>query len=517
MPKRTKEEQPGAGLAVAETQQSYWNWDRCRWGTHRVNCYPGSCPFRVYAQNGKVIREEISCTYPEFTDAEFRVPDYNPRGCQKGYQHSKAMYGPDRLLHPIKRVGERGSGQWERISWEQAFDEIGAKLAQVIQKYGPQVIMTDHGTNGPGVLRGGGEGSSTSFAARLGGCSLDLNFLIGDFNPGQYLTFGQFQHDPGIETWFLADTLILLSNPVYGNIPDIHYILEARYRGAKVVAIAPDKNATAQFADMWLPVNWSADPAFWLGVCKILLDNGWIDTEFIKEQTDAPVLVRDDDHRFLRDSDLREGGDAEQFFVIDSATGKPEPLPKGTLAMARDYALEGKWEVRLKDGKEIGVTTVFQLLKQRVADYTPEKVHELSGIHPEQVEKLAELCKPPRKVFVFVNWNAGKLYHGDLLERSYCYMLALTGNVGKPGCGSRGWSAGAEFMGTAATVGSMPKEVLESTAPMVWAVNMSQKIQDDYRTQFKMDPTIPPMEAALGVVREGLRMSGVLAPPVWLW
>src|SRR5271157_811273 len=288
MAKRGAEKDPAAKQALLEKDQSYWQWDRCRWGTHRVNCYPGSCPFKVYAKDGKVIREEISCTYPEFTDGEFRVPDYNPRGCQKGYQHSKAMYGPDRLLYPMKRKGERGSGQWERISWEQAYDEIGAKMAEVIQKHGSQAIVDDHGTNGAGVLRGGGEGAATGFAARLGGVSLDLNFVIGDFNPGQYLTFGQFQHDPGIETWFLADTLILLSNPVYGNIPDIHYILEARYRGAKVVAIAPDKNATAQFADVWLPVNWSADPALWLGVCRILIEKGWVDTEFMKEQTDLP-------------------------------------------------------------------------------------------------------------------------------------------------------------------------------------------------------------------------------------
>jgi steroid C-25 hydroxylase alpha subunit len=517
MAKRRADENGQARQDLAAASQKYWEWDRCRWGTHRVNCYPGSCPFRVYAENGKVVREEISCTYPEFSDPDFRVPDYNPRGCQKGYQHSRAMYGPDRLLYPMKRKGERGSGQWERISWEQAYDEIGAKLAEVIKKYGPQALIDDHGTNGAGVLRGGGEGAATGFAARLGGTSLDLNFVIGDFNPGQYLTFGQFQHDPGIETWFLADTLILLSNPVYGNIPDIHYILEARYRGAKVVAIAPDKNATAQFADMWLPVNWSADPAFWLGVCKILIDNGWIDTEFVKEQTDAPVLVRGDNGQFLRESDLRDRGDTEQFYVIDSATGQIEQLPKGTLQVACDYALDAGCKVKLRDGKEIGVTTVFSLLKKRVADYTPDKVQQLSGIHPDHLRQVAEWCRPPRKVFVFVNWNAGKLYHGDLLERSYCYMLALTGNVGKVGTGTRGWSAGAEYISGAASVGSMPNEVLESEDPMVHAVNMSQKIQEDYRTQFKMDPTIPPMEAALGVLREGLRMSGVLAPPVFLW
>ncbi len=63
----------------------YWSWDSCKWGTHRVNCYPGSCPFKVYVRDNKVVREEISCTYPEFFDPDDRVPDYNPRGCQKGY------------------------------------------------------------------------------------------------------------------------------------------------------------------------------------------------------------------------------------------------------------------------------------------------------------------------------------------------------------------------------------------------------------------------------------------------
>ncbi|HSR57551.1 MAG TPA: molybdopterin-dependent oxidoreductase, partial [Candidatus Binataceae bacterium] len=405
MAKRKVDEHAPERESLSQSRERYFQWDRCAWGTHRVNCYPGSCPFRVYAADGTVVREEISCTYPEFVDAEFRVPDYNPRGCQKGYQHSRAMYGPDRLLYPMKRIGERGSGKWQQIPWDQAYEEIAAKLADIIVKHGPQSIMDDHGTNGAGVLRGGGEGASTGFVSRLGGVSFDLNFLIGDFNVGQYLTFGQFQHAPGIETWYLADTLILLSNPVYGNVPDIHYILEARYRGAKVVAIAPDKNATAQFADMWLPINWSADPALWLGVCKILIDNGWIDTEFVKEQTDAAVLVRDDTRQFLRDADLHAGGDPEQFFAIDSAAQSLTALPKGTLQMSADYDLDAESTVTLHDGKKVRVRTVFALLKERVADYTPEKVHELSGVHPDQLIQLAEWVKPPRKVFVFVNWN----------------------------------------------------------------------------------------------------------------
>ncbi len=110
---------------------------------------------------------------------------------------------------------------------------------------------TRYCANGIGVFRGAAEGSTTGMTSLLGGVSLDLDFVSGDFKVGQWLTFGEMHHEPGIENWFLADTIILMSNPVYANIPDIHYILESRYRGAKIIAVAPDKNPSSQFADIW--------------------------------------------------------------------------------------------------------------------------------------------------------------------------------------------------------------------------------------------------------------------------
>jgi steroid C-25 hydroxylase alpha subunit len=504
-------------IELSRSNQEYWKWDECKWGTHRVNCLPGGCPFRVYSRDGRVIREEISCTYPNFSDSRFTVPDFNPRGCQKGQQHSRAMYGPDRVLHPMKRSGERGAGKWEPMSWEQAFAEIGDKLAGVIQKYGPQSLIDEHCSNGASVIRGGAEGTVGAITSLLGGVSYDTDALGCDFNRGQYLTFGQYHHTAGIEALFLPDTLFVLSNPVYANIPDMHYMLEARYRGAKVVVIAPDKNPTAQFGDMWLPVNSSADPALWLGVCRILIDRGWIDIEFIKEQTDLPVAVRADNGRFLRESDLRSGGDPEQFYAIDSGSGELAPLPKGTLQASCDYALEGRLSVTLADGASVELTTVFALLKRRLEDYTPDKVHEISGIHPVVLEQVAELCKPPRKVYVFINWLAGKTYHGDLIERSYCYMLALTGNVGKPGTGTQGWSGGAEFGCGMPMVSGLPKEILESADPILFAMNITGKLIEDYKMRFKMDPSMPLVEAAFGALREQLRANGTYATPIFLW
>jgi DMSO reductase family type II enzyme molybdopterin subunit len=505
------------GGPTERKEKGYWQWDKTTWGTHRVNCYPGSCPYKVYSKDGKVVREEISCSYPAFEDPDHRVPDYNPRGCQKGTQHSKAMYGPDRIRWPMKRVGERGSGQWERLSWEQAMDEIGEKLSDIIQKYGAETLIDDHATNGIGVMRGAAEASAPAFAGILGGTSFDLNFLIGDFNVGQYLTFGVFQAVSGIENWFLADTIIWLSNPVYANIPDIHYFLEARYRGAKIISVCPDKNPSAQFADRWVPIDWSADPAMWLGVCKILIENGWIDEEFMREQTDLPIAIRKDTKRYLRESDLNASGSDEQFYAIEAGSGRVDQIPTGTLEPAFDYDLNGTATVTLHDGTQVEVTTVYNLLLERLEDYTPENVHKWSNVHPDLLQEIAESCTPDKKVFVFTNWNTGKLYHGDLVERSYCYMLALTGNIGRPGSGTRGWNAGFEFLAAMPIVGGMPREILEDPDPMGKTLQLLLMMIEDYRERMKMDPSMPLTEAAFGAFRELMRMAGVLAPPHFFW
>lgn len=92
-------------------------WDKVVRGTHGTNC-AGNCAFNVYVKSGIVWREEQQGMY----EASGDTPDYGPRGCQKGLRHAKYMYGKQRILYPMKRAegAERGSGKWERISWDQA-------------------------------------------------------------------------------------------------------------------------------------------------------------------------------------------------------------------------------------------------------------------------------------------------------------------------------------------------------------------------------------------------------------
>ena len=105
--------------ALRDTEGGYRDrleFDRVAWGSHCVDCYPGGCSYRVYVKDDKVVREEVAGPLPGHFDIERTTPDHLPMGCNKGAAWSAQSDAPDRLLYPLRRVGERGSGEWERIS-----------------------------------------------------------------------------------------------------------------------------------------------------------------------------------------------------------------------------------------------------------------------------------------------------------------------------------------------------------------------------------------------------------------
>jgi len=121
-----------------------WTWDSVAKGSHGwANCR-SACAWDLYVKDGIVVREEQNATYEA---SEAGVPDFNPRCCQKGACYTEVMYGPSRLTVPMKRVGERGSGRWQRISWEQAIEEIAEKMVDIVEKHGTDTIYQDLGPN----------------------------------------------------------------------------------------------------------------------------------------------------------------------------------------------------------------------------------------------------------------------------------------------------------------------------------------------------------------------------------
>ncbi len=438
-----KKEETPPETAYRSWQDLYrakWTWDRVVKGTcNRADCI-AACSLDLYVRDGIVWREEQNSIYSQ-TNAS--VPDFNPRGCQKGMCYSDLMYDASRIKYPLRRVGERGSGRWERISWDEALEQIADKIIDVCLEDGPECILYDYGTTN--VDFGPGTPAEIAFAYLLGGTALDEWAGVGDLPMGAIQTWGLFNADGTSDDWFNAETILVwLGNPVYTRVPDVHFMWEARYRGAQVVTIAPDYNATVVHSDLWVNPRVGTDAALGLALCQVILEEGLLKEAYVQEQTDLPFLVREDTRRFLRQSDLQREGKEDIFYVWDRRTnslqeapgtaGQPEPsIALGDL----DPALEGRFEVHLRDGTPVNVRPVFELLKERLAPYTPERVARITGVSPQVIRRLARQVGASRAVLVFCSWGACKHYHMDLAQRAIILLLALTGNTGKRGAGMR--------------------------------------------------------------------------------
>jgi DMSO reductase family type II enzyme molybdopterin subunit len=441
-------EQPFPYGDWTDVYRQKWTWDNVTWGTHLIDCYPGSCLFRVYTKDGVVWREEQAGKYPEI---ERGVPDMNPRGCQKGSCFSDVMYGPERLRYPLRRVGERGSGKWERLSWDEALGEVADGILDAMEEVGPEAVVYESGPGNGGIVNGALPGWRLS--RLIGATVLDVNGMIGDFNVGLYETFGKFHFTSSIDDWFHSDLILVWHmNPVYTRIPSVHFVHEARYHGTKVVNIAPDYNASSLHADLWVPVEPGSDAALALAMCKIIIDEGHMNRDFVVEQTDLPLLVRLDTKRFLRQTDLLpegKGARDDQFYVWEQMSGALAEASRETLRLGSSKpALEGRFRITLGDDSQVDVVPAFALLRERLQGYTPERAAEITGVQPSVIRRLAQMVAEAKRVHILQGWNINKYYHGDLMERAQALLLALTGNFGRQGTGMRGWNTGQLQVGT---------------------------------------------------------------------
>jgi DMSO reductase family type II enzyme molybdopterin subunit len=468
-----------------------------------VDCYPGGCPWRVYSRDGEIVREEQSGSFPTI---EPGIPDMNPMGCQKGAAWSQQHYNEERVLHPLKRVGERGEGKWERISWDQALDEIADGILDAVEDQGPASLY-HIGTPGEGGLQ---QIMWNFFSAQMGFQVTDLQAEINDFSPGIYTTFGKFDPAPGMDDFFKSELILIWhANPVYTNITWYHFVQEARYNGSDVVTIAPDVSPSAIHADVHVPIAIGTDAAFANAMSQVILSEGLADLDFVQEQTDLPLLVRMDDRRFLRGSDL-DGGDEDQFYWLDASSGDVARAPKGTLARGEAQpALEGSARVKLVNGLEVEVRPVMALLREMLdRDYTPERVEALCGIHPETTRMLARKVAAKRTRFL-MGWNSGKYYHGDLMERAMSLLLGLTGNWGKHGTGLRSWAVGLND-------GMFTVMMKQDVGPESAAG--TRTLRDSFvKSLMEQDPTLTDEMAIYTVERTMNKMLALFTPPAFFW
>ncbi len=200
----------------------------------------GGCGAEVYVKDGKVVRVEGDCKHP------FNLG----RLCPKGLAIPQYMYHPDRITHPLKRVGKRGEGKWERITWDEALDTIEARLKDIRDKHGAESVIFCQGTGrdigGPITFLMYAYGSPNWVQVGLAGHACYTPRLGGMFaTQGAYcvLDASQFLEkrydDPEYEV--PKYIIIWAQNPIAGCHDGFygHWIIDCMKRGSRLIVIDP--------------------------------------------------------------------------------------------------------------------------------------------------------------------------------------------------------------------------------------------------------------------------------------
>jgi DMSO reductase family type II enzyme molybdopterin subunit len=277
---------------------------------------------------------------------------------------------------------------------------------------------------------------------------------VGDLPVGAYMTLGyELPGDNMAAVYKSRCCLIWVCNPAATRIPDAHFFWEARYNGTEVVAISPDFNGTAMHASTWLNPKPGTDIALAMAMVQVIIEDGSIEWDYVREQTDLPFLVRTDNRKFLRQTDIEPGDAASDsgFYFWDEtsdslvkapATGfgatagrGPEMQTEETLLLGDlKPALEGRWTVATVNGL-VEVTTVFALTREHVQGYTPERAAEITGVHADNIRAVARKFASAKPGMIYAGYRSCKWLHGDKLHRAWLLMCALTGSTGREGGG----------------------------------------------------------------------------------
>src|SRR5690242_12715914 len=284
---------------------------------------PDTCAMLVTVESGRATRV--------FGDPEHPFT----RGflCAKVNRYIERTYHHDRLLHPLRRVGPKGSGRFERISWDEALAEVAERLEAVrASSDGPQAILPYSYAGTMGMIQG--SSMDRRFFHFLGASLLDRTICSMAGTMGMRMTVGaNIGADPeGIP----RSDLVLLwgTNTLTANPHLWPFVLSAREHGAKVIAIDPIRTRTAAQCDDWIGIRPGTDAALALGMMHVVLERGLEDREFI-------------------------------------------------------------------DAHTLG----FGQLRERVREYPPERVAEITGVPAERVVALGEMYGRATAAFIRVNYG----------------------------------------------------------------------------------------------------------------
>jgi anaerobic selenocysteine-containing dehydrogenase len=202
--------------------------------------------------------------------------------CGKVAKYLDRVYAPDRVLYPMRRVaakGAHGDGAFQRVTWDEAFNEIVARLKQISSEFGPEAVLPYSYGGNIGVLNGAS--MDRRFFHRLGASQLHRSICS---QAGEDAIISVYGRKMGTEPEQFRQSryIIAWAANIHGNNAHLWpFIEEARRQGAKLVVIDPYRTRTARLADWHIPINPGTDVALALGLMHVIVREGWHDTDYI--------------------------------------------------------------------------------------------------------------------------------------------------------------------------------------------------------------------------------------------
>lgn len=203
--------------------------------------------------------------------------------CGKVDRYLERTYHAERLKTPLRRVGPKGSGQFEPVSWAEAIADIGARLKQIVHQYGPEAVLPYSYAGTMGFLQG--EGMASRFFNKMGASRLARTICSEAGFEGYLYTIGAAE-GTAVEDFAHARLILLWgTNTLTSNLHLWPFIQQARKAGARVIAIDPARTRTARAADEWIAIRPGTDGALALAMMHVIIAEDRYDAEYVARYT----------------------------------------------------------------------------------------------------------------------------------------------------------------------------------------------------------------------------------------
>ncbi len=354
--------------------------------------------------------------------------------CAKGRAAPEMIGSPLRLTAPMKRTMPRGAIDpvWVEIGWEEALATVAERLATIRQESGAEAVAfavtTPSGT--PMV-------DSFEWVERFIRCFGSPNLVYAVEICGwhkdyaQALTYGRGIGAPDYDN---ANRIVLWGhNPTRTWLTQASRIAAARKRGATVAVVDPKRGGAGESADLWLPIRPGTDGALAMGAIRHLLATHGYDDAFVRQWTNAPMLVDLATGRLLRTSDLWPDSSGEAFVLLQPDGSVRAYDPHAALERPQDVVLDGEAVVTGVNERSIACATVMHLLTREAAGFTLEHVAELTGLAPSDLWRFYGLFEGSPQLAYYSWTGVGQHSNATMTERAIGTLYALTGATDRTG------------------------------------------------------------------------------------